>query len=144
MSGEDGLRPGPLPGMPGAQAPPQPAGSPSATTAGSGGFSVDLERAPQAIADLRAAADALRAEARNAWSLANIRPPGLDEVSADAVRIMTDAAVGEQGSLRKALEGAAARFENDAAKLEASLRTHRQVDEISIPKARELRFGSQQ
>lgn len=144
MSGEDGARPGPLPGMPGAQAAPLPAGgSPGTPTTGSGGFSVDLDRAPQAIADLRAAADVLRAEARRAQDLANIRPPGLDKVSADAVRIMADAAVGEQGSLRLALLGAADRFENDADKLEASLRTHRQSDEISIPKARELNFGTQ-
>lgn len=145
MTGEDGARPGPLPGMPGAQAAPPPAeGSPGFTTTGSGGFAVDLDRAPQAIADLRAAADALRAEADNAWSLARIRPPGLDAVSADAVGIMAEAAVGEQGSLRLALLGAADRFDNDANKLEASLRTHRQADEISIPKARELNFGAQQ
>jgi hypothetical protein len=111
--------------------------------AGSGGFSIDLDRAPQAIADLRAAANVLRDEAKKAWSLARIKPPGLDEVSADAVRIMAEAAVGEQGSLRLALEGAADRFENDADKLEASLKTHRQVDEISIPSARELNLGTQ-
>ncbi len=115
MSGEDGLHPGPLPGMPGAQAAPPPAeGSPGTATTGSGGFSVDLDRAPQAIADLRAAADVLRDEAKKAWSLARIRPPGLDAVSADAVRIMAEAAVGEQGSLRLALEGAADRFESRA------------------------------
>jgi hypothetical protein len=129
--------------MPGAQAAPPADGSPSITTIGSGGFSIDLDRAPQAIADLRAAARALWDEADNAWSLANIRPPGLDAVSADAVRIMTDVAVGEQGSLRLALEGAAARIENDANKLEAQLRTHQQADEISIPMARELNIGTQ-
>ncbi|MGH3751306.1 MAG: hypothetical protein ACRDRP_01180 [Pseudonocardiaceae bacterium] len=144
MSGEDGARPGPLPGMPGAQAAPLPAGgSPGTPTTGSGGFSVDLERAPQAIADLREAARALRVEAVNAWRLADIRPPGLDEVSADAVQIMADAAVGEQGSLRLALEGAAVRLENDANKLEAQLITHRQADEISITMAQELNLGTQ-
>ncbi len=144
MSGEDGLRPGPLPGMPGAQAtPPSAEGSPGTTMTGSGGFSVDLERAPQAIADLREAARTLRAEADNAWSLANIRPPGLDAVSADAVQIMADAAVGERGSLRLALEGAAVRLESDANKLEAQLRTYRQADEISIPMARELNLRTQ-
>lgn len=144
MSGEDGARPGPLPGMPGAQTAPAPAGGPPSTsTAGSGGFSVDLEHAPQAIADLRAAANVLRDEADNAWSLAIIRPPGLDAVSEDAVQIMVDAAVGEQGSLRLALEGAAIRLESDANKLEAQLRTYRQADEIGIPKARELNLGKQ-
>lgn len=144
MSGEAGSRPGPLPGMPGAQATPSPAdGSPDIPTTGSGGFSVDLDRAPQAIADLRAAARVLWDEAENAWSLARIRPPGLDLVSADAVRIMAEAAVGERGSLRFALEGAAVRLENDADKLEASLRTYRQTDEISIPMARKLNLGTQ-
>jgi hypothetical protein len=145
MSGEDGSRLGPLPGMPGAQATPSPAdGSPIIPTTGSGGFSVDLDRAPHAIADLREAARVLRVEAENAWNLAIIKPPGLDEVSADAVRIMADAAVGEQGSLRLALIGAADRLVDDANKLEASLKTHRQADEISIPMARELSFGAQQ
>lgn len=145
MTVEEGPRPGPLPGMPGAQAAPPPAeGSPGTTTTGSGGFAVDLERTPQSIADLRAAANALKDEARRAEDLARIRPPGLDEVSADAVRIMADAAVGEQGSLRLALLGAADRFEADANKLEASLRTYLQVDEISIPAARELNFGTAQ
>ncbi len=131
--------------MPGAQAAPPPAEvSPGTTTTGSGGFAVDLERAPQSIADLRAAANALKDEARRAEDLARLRPPGLDEVSADAVRIMADAAVGEQGSLRLALLGAADRFEADANKLEASLRTYLQVDEISIPAARELNFGTAQ
>jgi hypothetical protein len=111
---------------------------------GSSGFSVGLDRAPQAIADLRAAADALKDEARRAEDLARIRPPGLDEVSEDAVRIMADAAVGEQGSLRLALLGAADRFEADANKLEASLRTYLQVDDISIPTARELNFETGQ
>ena len=143
MSGEDKSLPGPLPGMPGAQAPSLAGGSFGPSTTGGGGFSVDLDRAPQAIADLRAAAKALRTEADNARSLARISPPGLDAVSADAVRIMADAAVGEEGSVRLALLGAADRFEDDADKLEVSLRAHRQADEISIPTARELNFGTQ-
>ncbi len=145
MSGEDGVRPGPLPGMPGTQATPPPTdGLPGTTMTGSGGFSVDLEHAPQAIADLCEAARALRHEADSAWSLALITPPGLDAVSADAVRIMADAAVREQGSIQLALVAAAVRFENDANKLEASLKTHLQSDDISIPKARALNFGVQQ
>lgn len=52
--------------------------------------------------------------------------------------------IGQQGSLRLALEGAAARFESDANKLEASLTTYRQTDEISIPKPQNLNLGTQQ
>lgn len=40
---------------------------------GSGGFSIDLDRAPQAIADLRAAARVLWDESKNAWNLAIIK-----------------------------------------------------------------------
>lgn len=146
--------PAPLPGMAGGPAAPPPAphgsapsqpGPPQPTTTASGGsYSVDVERAPQAIADLRHAAQALKDEARNAWNLANITPPGLDVVSANAVRCFVDAAVGEQGSLWLALLGAAARFESDAEKLEASLKTYLQVDEISLPTARELKFEGRQ
>lgn len=144
MTVEDGALPSPLPGMPGAQATLPPAeGSPGTTTTGSGGFAVDLDRAPQAIADLRTAARVLWDESKNAGNLTNIRPPGEDEVSGDAAQIMVDAAVGKQRSLRLALEGAAVRFENDANKLEAQLRTHRQADEISIPMARELNLRTQ-
>lgn len=154
MSEADGARPGPLAGMPSGPAAPAPApdraryvppGYPQpTTTTGGGGYSVDVERAPQAIADLRRAADALEAEAARAWDLANVMPPGLDVVSANAVRVFAEAAVGEQGSLRLALEGAVRRLRDDANKLEASLKTHLRADEISIPQARELKFEGHQ
>lgn len=149
MSDAGGARPGALPGMGGgpAAAAPAPGGGPSGppglpqpTTTGGGGYSVDVERAPQAIVDLRRAAQALREEAEKAWELARITPPGLDVVSANAVRVFVEAAVGERGSLQLALLGAAARFESDADKLEANLKTYLQVDEISLPAARELKF----
>ncbi|HEU0088353.1 MAG TPA: hypothetical protein VFQ77_12000 [Pseudonocardiaceae bacterium] len=120
------------PGRPG---PPQ-----SITTTGGDGYSVDVERAPQAIADLRRTAKALWDEAKNSWNLADITPPGLDVVSANAVQVFVETAVGEHGSLRMALEGAARRCEEDADKLEASLKTYLQVDEISLPPPRVLRF----
>lgn len=152
MSNPDGARPGPLAGMPGGPAAPAPGGGAPGqpglpqptTTTGGGGYSVDVERAPQAIADLRRAADALDAEAEKAWELALITPPGLDVVSANAVRCFAEAAVGEQGSLRLALRGGARRLRADADKLETSLKTYLQVDEISIPQARELNLGEKQ
>lgn len=134
----------PLSGMSGGTAalPPALAGDPPdhapPPTTTSGRHLVEVERAPQAIADLRRAADALEVEVAQAQDLANIRPPGLDVVSANAVRAFCEAAVGAQGSLRLALEGAVRRFRADADALEASLKTYLQVDEISLPPAHHL------
>ncbi|MGH3940354.1 MAG: hypothetical protein ACRDTG_17310 [Pseudonocardiaceae bacterium] len=154
MSGPGGGQSGPLPGMPGAQTASAPApvrdsyeppGYPQPiTTTGGGGFSVDVERAPQAIADLRKAADALRDEAEKSRNLAYMKPPGLDRVSHNAVQVFVDAAVGPDGSLRMALECAARRLDDDANKLEASLKSHLGADNYSIPQARELKFEERQ
>jgi len=97
---------------------------PGMTGAGGGMFRIDPELAPQAIADLRHAAQLLRDEVRNAADLANYSSPGQDAVSRDAVKIISDAAIGEQGSLRAALLGGADEFERHAAKLEADLKTY--------------------
>lgn len=137
MGGEpSALTPALAGGPPDRRSLPQPA-----TTIG--GCLVDAERAPQAIADLRRAADALEAEAARTHELANIRPPGLDVVSANAVRAFREAAVGAQGSLRSALEGAVRRFRADADELEAGLKTYLQVDEISLPPAHELAWPAE-
>ncbi|MGH3916619.1 MAG: hypothetical protein ACRDTC_24885 [Pseudonocardiaceae bacterium] len=105
---------------------------------GGGGFTIDPELAPQAIADLRAAAQALRDEADKAWNLRNMRPPGLDVVSGNAVDVFVDAAVGEYGSVRRALLEAARRLQSDADKLQANLTTYRGADNYSIPASRDL------
>lgn len=150
MSGAGGVQPGPLAGMSGAQAAPapapvrepyQPPGYPQPTTmTGGGGFSVDVERAPQAIADLIHASEVLDAEARNVMNLRNMSPAGLDVVSANAVGVFVDAAVGDNGSLQRALEYAAKRLRDDAHKLEASLASYLGADNYSIPQARELKL----
>lgn len=150
MSGAGGGQPGPIPGMPGAQAAPAPAsvrepythpGYPHPnTTTGGGGFSVDVERAPQAVADLRRAAEALKVEAEMAEDLAYMSSPGLDKVSANAVKVFVDAAVGEHGSLRRALECAARRLNDDANKLEANLKSHLGADNYSILQPTELKL----
>lgn len=134
-----------LPGMGGGVTTSPPLGGTPANqsevhqpTAGGGGYRVDVERAPQAIADLRRAAKRLRLEAEKAMALGRITPPGLDVVSANAVRIFAEAAVGEQGSLRQALLGAADRFDSDASKLESDLKNYLRVDELNLPAAREL------
>ncbi|MGH3931069.1 MAG: PE domain-containing protein [Pseudonocardiaceae bacterium] len=150
MGGAGGGQSGSLPGMPGgsaaaASAPVQkqyehPGYPHPNTTTGGGAFSVDPELAPQAIADLRRAAQALKDEAMKARDLMNMRTPGLDQVSKNAVAIFVDAAVGEYGSVRQALLAAAHRFESDANKLEASLRAYLGADNYSIPQARTLDF----
>lgn len=142
MDHADGARLSSLPGMGGGTA-TSPPGLPPAlrsgpTTTTGEGYSIHVEHAPQAIADLRRAAKALADEAMKVSNLAAITPPGLDVVSANAVQVFAEVAAGEQGSLRLALLGAAARFQSDADKLEASLRTYLHADEISIPVAREL------
>ena len=76
--------PAPVPGGGAASQPEQPQPT---TTTGGGSYSVDVERAPQAIADLRRAAQALWDEAEKSWDLANITPPGLDVVSANSVGV---------------------------------------------------------
>ena len=138
MDHADGARLSSLPGMGGGTA---TSGfvllSRSTSTVGEA-YSIDVEHAPQAIADLRRAAQALNDEARKASDLANITPPGLDVVSRHAAQVFADVAAGEHGSLKLALLGAAARFLSEADKLEASLRTYLHTDEISIPAAREL------
>lgn len=111
---------------------------------GGGGFSVDVERAPHAIADLREAARALWDEAQKSRDLAYMNSPGLDRVSRNAVRVFVDAAVGQRGSVRAALECASRRLYDDADKLEASLKSHLGADNYSIPQARELRFEERQ
>lgn len=70
----------------------------------SGHFRVTLDQAPRAIVYLRKAAEAFEAKRDWAERLSRIDPPGADEVSLDAVKIMGEAAAGPQGSLRMALE----------------------------------------
>lgn len=105
---------------------------------GGGMFRIDPDLAPQAIADLRHAAALLKQEVQEAEQLANIEPPGLDKVSAEAVRIFGEMAIGPQGSLRAALEGGVAELERQADKLEADLKTYLQVEEINTPPHRDI------
>jgi hypothetical protein len=105
---------------------------------GGGRYRVDLDRAPQAIADLREAARLLREESREAERLARVTPPGLDAVSTDAARVIGEAAAGPEGSLRAALLGGAEELDRQAGELEADLTAYRQVEAINVPQARAL------
>jgi len=103
-----------------------------------GSFYVSPDDAPQAIADLREAAAQMRDLAGRAVRLAKVRAPGLDEVSAEAVRLIGEKATGDSGSLRTALQKGAEELEKAADQLEADLKNYLQVEELNIPKAREL------
>lgn len=99
----------------------------------SGHFRVTLDQAPNAIFHLRRAADVFEAKLDWAESLGQIDPPGVDEVSLDAVRIMQAAAIGPEGSLRMALQQGAAEFRREADALDAQLRAYHQVEELNTP-----------
>ncbi|MGH3884960.1 MAG: hypothetical protein ACRDSZ_00050 [Pseudonocardiaceae bacterium] len=100
------------------------------------GFSIDYERAPQAIADLEEAARFFRKHAGVARDLASVPAPGIDGVSLNAV-----AQVGRWASdigtnnLEATLRAGAKQLEDLASKLREDLATYLQVDELSIPKA---------
>ena len=103
-----------------------------------GSFYVSPDDAPQAIADLREAARQMRVLRASAERLAQVRAPGLDEVSAEAVRLIGEKATGSSGSLRMAMWQGAEELEKAADQLEADLKNYLQVEELNIPKAREL------
>ncbi|MGH3900302.1 MAG: hypothetical protein ACRDTA_19075 [Pseudonocardiaceae bacterium] len=100
------------------------------------GFSVDYERAPQAIADLEEAARFFTNLARDAQSLARVPAPGVDGVSMNAVtqigRWASDAGV---NNLEATLRAGATQLEGLAHSLREDLKTYLHVDELNIPKA---------
>jgi hypothetical protein len=100
------------------------------------GFSIDYERAPQAIADLEEAAEFFREQAKTALRLATIPAPGTDGVSLNAVeQIGRWASDGSVNNLEATLRAGAKQLEDLAQKLREDLKTYLQVDELNIPKA---------
>lgn len=100
------------------------------------GFSIDYERAPQAIADLEEAARFFRDRAEIALRLANIPAPGTDGVSMNAVdQIGKWASNSGVNNLYATLVAGAKQLEDLAHKLREDLKTYLQVDELSIPNA---------
>jgi hypothetical protein len=100
------------------------------------GFSIDYERAPQAIADLEEAADFFEDRAVVARSLARVPAPGIDGVSLNAV-----AQIGKWASdigtnnLDATLRAGAKQLRDLAQKLREDLKTYLQAEELNIPKA---------
>lgn len=99
------------------------------------GFSINYERLPQAITDLRHAADFFDSRALEAERLARIPPPGIDGVSIHAVeQIGKWAADRGQNNLAGTLKGGALQLRDLADKLEADLKTYLHVEELNLPK----------
>jgi hypothetical protein len=95
-------------------------------------FQLDLDQAPKAIAAFRQAAEGLRDLMVETNQLADIRSPGLDAVSLNAVTEIGEwASSGRPGSLRAALESGAMQLEKTANALEQSLATYRNTDEVN-------------
>ena len=101
-------------------------------------FQLDLDQAPKAIAAFRQAAERLRDLMDEATRLANIRPPGVDAVSINAVKEMGQWAISAHpGTLQWALESGAVQMEEIADALERSLATHRITDEANAARLRQ-------
>jgi PE family len=100
------------------------------------GFSIDYERAPQAIADLEEAARFFNQRARMALDLANVPAPGNDGVSVHAAAQIGRWAVDSgENNLHATLVAGAKQLEDLAQKLREDLNTYLQVDELNIPRA---------
>ncbi len=99
------------------------------------GFSIDFEQVPQAITDLRHAAEFFQDRARAAEGLAKIPPPGIDGVSTYAVeqlgRWATDSG---QNNLATTLKAGSSQLKDLADKLENDLKTYLEVEELNLPK----------
>ena len=93
---------GPAPIVPGVPE-PVPAAAPPPTV-GSGQFTVDLERAPQALRELEDARLELKEIRRDAAQLTHVFPPGQDAVSRDAATSLASTAEGGPGSFVVALD----------------------------------------
>jgi hypothetical protein len=100
------------------------------------GFSIDYERAPQAIADFEEAADFFEDRAVVARSLARVQAPGIDGVSLNAVaQIGKWASDTGTNNLDATLRAGAKQLRDLAQKLREDLKTYLQVEELNIPKA---------
>jgi hypothetical protein len=99
------------------------------------GFSIDYERVPQAITDLRHAAEFFESRVLVAERLARISPPGVDGVSIHAVeQIGKWASDNSQNNLAATLKAGALQLRDLAQKLEEDLKTYLQVEQLNLPK----------
>lgn len=100
-----------------------------------GGFSIDYERVPQAIADLEYAAMFFEDRAKVARSLAKISPPGVDGVSLNAATQLGKWASDDGvNNLEATLLAGAKQLKALAQTLREELKTYLGVEELNIPK----------
>lgn len=99
------------------------------------GFSIDYERVPQAITDLKHAAGFFESRVLIAERLARIPPPGTDGVSINAVEQMGKWAVDNgQNNLAAILKTGALQLHDLAQSLEDDLKSYLHVEELNLPK----------
>ncbi|MGH3916129.1 MAG: hypothetical protein ACRDTC_22385 [Pseudonocardiaceae bacterium] len=97
-------------------------------------FTIDIERAPEAIADLKAAAEFLRSRAELARGLATVLAPGADGVSLHAAEQIGKWALDSgENNLYATLRAGAQQLEDLAAKLGEDLKSYLRVDELKLP-----------
>lgn len=95
---------------------------------GGGSFTVNLERAPEAIRELEAAARELSEIRREAERLGKITPPTSDLVSRDAADVLGAAAVGGNGSFVAALDSGIQQVQGMITALQTALVEYGRVD----------------
>jgi hypothetical protein len=112
---------------------------PGATSpAGSGGgrFFIDLDRAPQVIADLEAALRRVEEMHQAAGRTGRVAlAPGEDVVSINAANQVAKMTSGPEGSLTAALFAYQGRLRETVDGLRAQLRTYHQTEELNTPPA---------
>lgn len=116
---------------------PQAAPPPTALAGGSGGhFFLDLDRAPQVIADLEAALLRVEQMYRDAGQAVQATlAPGEDVVSVNAANQVAKMTSGPEGSLTAALFAYQGRLRETTDGLRQQLRTYHQTEELNTPPA---------
>ncbi|MFC5064410.1 hypothetical protein [Actinomycetospora atypica] len=94
-----------------------------------GSFSIDLERAPQVLRDLRDAIAQLNDLRRDAFQLGKVDPGTNDLVSKDAAAVLGAVAVGGAGSFVDAVTAGIERLEGIVSAIENEIRSYRATDD---------------